>query len=121
VGETLKGEPVVRLERERKTIDVIKMVAYRAETQLANLVGPLRPCRSDESRKFIRQVFELPADQLPDDEHGTLRVRLHSMTTPRDNRSLAARCEMLYELNVCYPGTHLRLVLEATQPEAESR
>jgi hypothetical protein len=122
VVETLNGEPVVRLERERKIItDVIKMVSYRAETQLANLVGPLLPCRSDEARKFMRQVFELPADLLPDDQQGTLLVRLHSMTTPRDNRSLAALCEVLNELNVCYPGTRLRLVLEATQTEAESR
>jgi hypothetical protein len=122
VGEILNGEPVVRLERERKIItDVIKMVAYRAETQLANLVGPLLPGRSDESRKFMRQVFELPADLLPDDEHGTLRVRLHSLTTPRDNRSLAALCEVLNDLKVCYPGTQLRLVLEVTQTKAESR
>ena len=41
--------------------DTVKMVAYRAETQLANLVGPLLPSRHDEARKFMRQVFELPA------------------------------------------------------------
>ena len=41
VRETLNAEPTVRLERERKIItDTVKMVAYRAETQLANLVGP---------------------------------------------------------------------------------
>ena len=42
VRETMAGEPIVPLERERKIItDTIKMVAYRAETQLAILVGPL--------------------------------------------------------------------------------
>ena len=50
VRETLNGEPTVRLERERKIItDTVKMVAYRAETQLANLVGPLLPSRNDEA------------------------------------------------------------------------
>ena len=122
VREVMDGEPVVRLERERKTItDTLKMVAYRAETQLANLVGPLLPCRNDEARKFMRQVFGLAADLLPDHEQGTLLVRLHSMTTPRDNRALAALCGVLNDLRVRYPGTKLRLVLEAPQAEPESR
>ena len=122
VREVMDGEPIVRLERERKTItDTFKMVAYRAETQLANLVGPLLPYRDDEARKFIRQVFELPADLRPDYQQGQLVVRLHSMTTPRDNRALASLCSVLNELDVCYPGTKLRLVLEATQAPTESR
>ncbi len=121
VRETMDGAPIVKLERERKIItDTFKMVAYRAETQLANLVGPLLPYRDDEARKFMRQVFELPADLLPDYEQGTLVVRMHSMTTPRDNHVLATLCGVLNDLAVCYPGTKLRLVLETTQPP-ESR
>ncbi len=117
VQETLDGEAVVRLERERKIItDTIKMVAYRGETQLANLVGPLLPYREDEARKFMRQVFELPADLLPDCQQGVLLVRLHSLPTPRANAVLATVCEVLNDLRVSYPGTELRLVLEATGP-----
>ena len=122
VREVIKGEPIVKLERERKIItDTIKMVAYRAETQLANLVGPLLPYRDDEARKFMRQVFNLPADLLPDYDNNELVVRLHSMTTPRDNRVLAALCGVLNDLKIHYPGTNLRLVLEATQVPSESR
>ena len=79
------------------------------------------PHRDDEARKFMRQVFELPVDLLPDDEKGTLSVRMHSMATPRDNRVLATLCDVLNDLAVCYPGTELRLVLEAQQPAPESR
>jgi hypothetical protein len=122
VREVMHGEPVVRLERERKIItDTLKMVAYRAETQLANLVGPLLPYRDDEARKFMRQVFELPADILPDYQRGKLVVRLHSMTTPRDNRALAALCGVLNDLKVCYPHTNLRLFFEAQHTPSESR
>ena len=99
VRERMDGAPVVQLERERKIItDTFKMVAYRAETQLANLVGPLLPHRDDEARKFMRQVFELPADLLPDYARGTLTVRLHSMATPRHNRVLASLCGVLNDL-----------------------
>ena len=58
-GSAVKlGEnPVVQLEPERKIItDTLKMVAYRAETQLANLVGPLLPYKDNEALKFMRQV-----------------------------------------------------------------
>ena len=116
IHEVRNGEPVVQLERERKIItDTIKMVAYRAETQLANLVGPLLPCRDDEARKFMRQVFNLPADLFPNYEQRTHLVRLHSMTTPRHNRALGNLCAVVNELGVFYPGTSLKLVLEAEQ------
>ena len=119
--EVMGDEPIVMLERERKRItDTFRMVAYRAETQLANLVAPLLPYKEDEARKFLRQVFELPADILPNHEQGTLVVRLHSMTTPRHNHALAVLCDVLNELKVCYPGTKLQLVLEATQAVSES-
>ena len=122
VREVMNGKPIVRLERERKTItDTLKMVAYRAETQLANLVGPLLPYRDDEARKFMRQVFELPADLLPDPEQRTLVVRLHGMPTPRHNRVLSSLCTVLNDLQVCYPGTKLKLVLEAPQVVVESQ
>lgn len=116
VREVLDGKPVVQLERERKIItDALKMVAYRAETQLANLVGPLLPYRDDEARKFMRQVFELSADILPDYDQDSLVVRLHSMANPRSNRALLSLCDALNDLKVRFPGTTLRLVLEATE------
>jgi hypothetical protein len=122
VRTVMDDKPVVQLERERKIIaDTLKMVAYRAETQLANLVGPLLPYRDDEARKFMRQAFELPADLLPDYEQGTLLVRLHGMTTPRANRALAALCDVLNGLRAHYPGTQLRLVLEAPPPATPSQ
>jgi len=121
VSEVMDGKPIVQLERERKIItDTLKMVAYRAETQLANLAGPLLPHREDEVRVFIRKVFNLPADILPDYEQKTLVVRLHGMATPRENRALASLCDVLNELEVCYPGTTLRMVLEATRAAPES-
>ena len=45
------------------------------------------------------------------------------MTTPRDNRGPwpPSRCGVLNELDVSYPDTELRLVLEATPAATESR
>jgi len=115
VGQVRDPKTIVQLEQERKTLtDQVKMVAYRAETELANLVGPLLGCHhDDEARSFLRHVFQLPADLIPEPAAGTLRVRLHSMANWRSNRALSALCTLLNSYHVSYPGTHLRLVLEA--------
>jgi len=122
VRETTDGRPIVQLERERKTItDTLKLVAYRAETQMANLVGPLLPSHQDEARKFLQQLFELPADLLPDYDAHTLTVRLHTMSTQRDNRVLGELCQVLNSLEAVYPGTELQLILEAPEVVPLSR
>ena len=115
IGQVQDPTTVVRLEEERKRIvDQIKMVAYRAETELANLVGPLLGWHhDDEARSFLRQVFQLPADLNPDPEAGTLRVRFHGMANGRSNRALRGLCEILNSYETSYPGTRLRLILQA--------
>jgi transposase len=115
--DLLDERQIVRLEQERKRItDVIKMAAYRAETELAALVGPsLGIHHRDEARSFLKNVFNLPADLLPDEEAGTLTVRLYGMANPRFNRALVALCTFFKEqqaYNACFPGTRLRIVLE---------
>ena len=115
IGKVQDPTTVVRLEEERKRIvDQIKMVAYRAETELANLAGPLLGWHhDDEARSFLRQLFQLPADLNPDPEAGTLRVRFHGMANERSNQALRGLCEILNAYGTCYPGTRLRLILEA--------
>ena len=113
IGPLRDPATLVQLERERKTlVDQIKMVAYRAETDLANLVGPLLGWHhADQARSFLRQVFQLPAHLSPDPEAGILRVQLHGMANERSNRALRGLCEILNAYQTCYPGTGLRLVL----------
>jgi transposase len=113
VGVARDPHTVVQLERERKILmDEMKMVAYRAETELARLVGPLLGSHDDEARSFLRRVFQLPADVVPDEEAGTLVVRLHGMANWRSNQALHGLCAILNAYDTRYPGTDLRLVLE---------
>lgn len=115
--DLLDEKQIVRLEQERKRItDVIKMAAYRAETELAALLGPsLGIHHRDEARSFLQNVFNLPADLVPDEEAGTLTVRLYGMANPRSDRALALLCTVLNDeqaYHTCFPGTRLRIVLE---------
>jgi len=119
VGQVRDPATVVKLEGERKRItDQVKMVAYRTETEMTNLVAPLLGWHhGHEARSFLRQVFQLPASLIPDLQAGTLHVRLHGMANARSNRALAGLCEILNSYETCYPGTDLRLVLEPPPSE----
>jgi len=97
--------------RSKHFIDTLKIVAYRAETAMANTVRePLGPHHQDEARTFARKLYATEANLVPDPEAGTLGVEIHSMATPKENRILRDLCEQLNETQTCYPGTNLRII-----------
>ena len=113
IGELQAPETVVRLAPEAKLLtDSVKLTAYRAETALVRFLGPHYARTEEEGRALLRELFTTPADLLPDEAAGALRVRLHTLANPRSNRALAALCEALTATETCFPGTNLRLVYE---------
>ena len=116
LDEVLDPEHIVHLERERKQLtDAFKMLAYRAESQLARWVGPFFKRHEEEARTFLQSVFQSTADLIPDAARGTLTVRFHGLSSPRATRALAALCEVVNATPTCYPGTELRLHFEAPE------
>ncbi|MBI4468758.1 MAG: hypothetical protein HY650_05475 [Acidobacteria bacterium] len=104
---------IVQLERERKMlIDTIKMAAYRAETSLTRLVEPLFARHEDESRKFLKSIFQATADLIPDRRRKSLTVRFHGLSSPRATRALAELCAVVNERDCVYPATDLKLRFE---------
>jgi biotin operon repressor len=110
----LKEHEIVRLEKERKYIsDVVKMACYRSETSLLNLLSPHFVRSKDEGRAFLKSLFQLPADILPDEQEKTLTVRFHPMANPRSNKALKDLCEIMNTETFCFPQTSLKMVFEA--------
>ena len=99
-----------RLAPSRKRLlDTVKLIAYRAETALTQIVRATLS-REDDARSLVRELFRSAADLTPDLESGELRIGLHSLSNPRSNRAIA---QLIGELNACeltYPGTPLKLV-----------
>lgn len=113
VGDLQAPGSVVRLAPEAKLLtDSIKFTAYRAETALVHLLAPAYARTEEEGRALLREVFTAPADLLPDEAAGVLRIRLHTLANPRSNRALAVLCQALTATETCFPGTTLRLVYE---------
>jgi len=106
---------VVYLSPETKHLtDTIKMVAYRAETALVQMLGPGYARSEEEGRALIREILRAPADVVPDAKSGVLRVRLLGMPNGRSNAAVAHLSERLNAAQIRYPGTQLRLRYEAT-------
>ena len=104
VKHLLTKHEIVRLETERKMFtDGIKMICYRAETCLFNLIAPFFAGNNDEGRTFLKSVFQQPADLIPDKEGRFMNVKFHTMSTPRANRALKQLCDVENQESSQYP------------------
>ncbi len=120
LDQVLDAELIVQLERERKLLtDAFKMIAYRAESQMARWLTPLFKRHEDEARKFLQSVYQATADLLPDRSRRTLTVRFHGLSSPRATRALSGLCDMANAKQTCYPGTDLRLQFQAPECHTE--
>ena len=98
-----------RLAPSRKRLtDTVKLVAYRAETAMSNLLREsLR--REDDSRSLLRDLFRSDADVMPHCDTKVLEVRVHTLANPRSNRAIQHLLDHLNAAEYTYPGTEFRL------------
>ena len=92
-------------------IDAIKMIAYRAETAMANALRESLT-RADEARTLLRALYSNEADLLPDHQNKTLTVRLHHLANQRADQAIRLLCEELNQTETVFPRTDLRMVFE---------
>ncbi len=123
IKEIMDEDKIVKLETGRKIFtDLIKMIAYRTETSLFNLlVPPVLARNEEEGRSFLKAVFQTPTDIIPDEENKRLIVQFHTMANRRSNNALKALCEIVNQEECVYPGTDLRLVFKAPELQTKIR
>ena len=92
-------------------IDTIKMIAYRAETAMAQILKE-KMARHDDARALLQSIYSTEADLIPDEATGTLTVRLHNMASRNHDVAVGHLCEELNATETVYPGTNLRMVYE---------
>jgi len=106
--QSLTSEPVVKLAPEIQHLtNLIKMVAYQAESDLLRMLAPHYRRVEDEGRTLIQSALASAADlEVTPSE---LRVTLAPLSSPHRTRAIAALCEELNRSNVRFPGSSLRL------------
>jgi hypothetical protein len=92
-------------------IDTIKMIAYRAETAMANLLRETLT-RPDEVRSLLRAIYSSEADLIPDHEQGTLTIRLHYLANRSYDVAIQKLCDELNTTETQFPRTNLRMIFK---------
>jgi transposase len=101
-------QPVVKLAPERKHLtNLIKMVAYQAESDLLRLVAPHYRRADEEGRTLIQAALASAADLNVTKRE--LHLTLAPQSSPHRTRAIAALCEQLNQENTLFPGSSLRL------------
>ena len=114
----MKEDEIVRLETERKIFtDSIKMLCYRTETFLFNIVSKYLGRNREEGRTFLKNIFQQPADIIADEEEKKLLIKYHTMSNPRYNNALKELCSTINKMEYKYPGTDMKLIFSASQKE----
>jgi Transposase protein len=95
----------------KQILDTIKMIAYRAETALVQMARE-RLTRPDDARQLVASLFQTDADFHPDENSGTLTVRLHHSANHGHDEVIRHLCAELNATEATFPETNLRLVYE---------
>lgn len=99
---------LVKLSTERKHLtDLIKMVAYQAESDLLALLRPHYKRADQEGRTLLHELLSTAGDiQVSRSE---LRVTLAPLSSPHRNRVAHSLCEILDQTTATFPGSSLRI------------
>ena len=117
---TLTRSTVIKLAPERKWLtNVIKMVAYQAESDLVHLIERHYKQAADEGRTLIQSILTSDADLEVTPDH--LQVAVAPLSSPHRTRALAALCEELNARGVHFPGSSLRLRYRVAAPDCSDR
>lgn len=90
-------------------LDTIKMISYRAETAMANIIQE-HMGRINDSRAMARSIYTQTVDLMPIPEKNELHVRMHHATNKMSDEIVRSLCAELNETKTTFPGTDLRLV-----------
>jgi hypothetical protein len=106
--QSVTDQPVVKLAPERKHLtNLIKMLAYQAESDLLRLVAPYYRRAGREGRTLLQSALASAADLKVTEKE--LRITLAAQSSPHRTRAIAALCDQLNQTKTLFPGSRLRL------------
>jgi transposase len=111
----LNERALVKLATERKHLtDIIKMVAYQAESDLVALLRPHYARVDQEGRTLLHELFAATGDIRVSDSE--LHIILAPLSSPHRTHAAQALCEMLDQTATIFPGSRLRIRFSVRSP-----
>ncbi len=118
VKEMPEDKTYTQLKTEsKKLMNLIRMIAYRAETVVANIICPFLENKNAHQykRMVVKQIIQSAADIVPDFDNHILKVKLHHLSAPRYNRAASKLAELLNETQTVFPGTNMILKFSVSE------
>ena len=110
----LSEQAMVKLATERKHLtDIIKMVAYQAESELIALLRPHYARIDHEGRTLLHELFAAAGDIRV--SNSELQITLAPLSSPHRALAAQALCDILNTTVTVFPGSSLRMRF-AVQP-----
>jgi transposase len=111
----LSERAVVKLATERKHLtDIIKMIAYQAESDLLALLRPHYARADQEGRTLLHELFATAGDIRVSDSE--LQVTLAPLSSPHRTHAAQALSEKLDQTASTFPGSRLRIRFAVRPP-----
>ncbi len=105
ISELSEEDKFSKLKTQTKQlVDTVKMIAYRAETAMVNILRE-NMTRLDDARQLVLSIYQSEVDLIPDHKKHTLTVRLH-------HQAIHFLCQELNETETKFPGTDFMMIFE---------
>jgi len=111
----LSDGAVVKLATERKHLtDIVKMVAYQAESDLFALLRPHYARADQEGRTLLHELFTGAGDIRV--SASELHITLAPLSSPHRTRAAESLCGILDQTATIFPGSRLRVRFAVRPP-----
>jgi len=115
IGEMPEECRYNKLNQESKLFyNIVKMICYRAETALANLLAPHYKRSGNEIRSLVKAVIKQTVDIESDYQNKLLKITIYPLANNRSNRAVEAVIEKINETKTTYPNTDLVMNFKIT-------
>lgn len=97
----------------RRLVSTVAMIAYRAETVMANIISDNDTVTTTEARAILQALFTTSADIRLREKEKILTIRIHGASTPKQNKILNNLFSELNNTETIYPGTKLKMIFKS--------
>lgn len=96
------------INQRKSFMNTIKMIAYRAETAMANIIKK-HMSHTNEARKILQQIYKSDANLWVDKDNNKLIVELHKLSYWKDDKIVQKLCDELNLSETIFPGSDLTI------------
>jgi hypothetical protein len=103
-----ENEILTAINDQKQLMGTIKLIGYRGETSLINLIKSYLSS-PEEARSLMRRIYNSTADLKVDKQNKRLYVLIHHSNFAAEDEIIRKLCEILNDTQTVFPGSDLTL------------